>query len=192
MSKLLTKMAGLSMVLLSLNASAGQIFLEESTRTDSTITVALKGSDFDDGLAAGSFYADWDSSLLEYSSISFNESLYDFVNYVGYLDQGSGFLDDGMFSALTGVDASITSGEFDIAKLTFNILGNGTSDINVSQGWDLFGPQPFYDTSFNEITDVTFSGTSVDVSVGVPEPSSLAILALGIMGLTSRKLKKSA
>lgn len=189
MKKTFIKYIATSIFILSFNASAGIIYLEESGRTGNSITVDLKGSAFFEGLATGSFFAAWDSSILEYVDISFNESLYDFVNYVGYIDLASGYLDDGIFSALMGVDPVITSGEFRIATLTFDILAEGVSDVFVAQGWDLNGPQPYYDIIGNGITDITYIGTSVDTNVSVPEPSTLAIFALGVIGLTSRRLK---
>ena len=39
---------------------------------------------------------------------------------------------------------------------------------------------------------VGIQGTSQDVFTDVPEPSTLAIFALGIMGLASRKFKKQS
>ena len=190
MKNIFIKCISISIVLLSLTANAGKIYLEESGKVGNQITIDLKGSEFYEGLAVGSFYADWDSSILEYTGISFNESLYDFVNYVGYVDLASGFLDDGMFSALFGVDPIITSGEFHIATLTFDILAEGISSVNVAQGWDLFGPQPYFDPMGTEITNVTYIGNIVDTSVNIPEPSTLAIFALGMMGLASRRFKK--
>lgn len=188
MKAIVKKFIGVSIFLLSLNANAGLIYLEELTKTNTSISVSLMGSGFNEGLAAGSFYASWDTNLLEYASTTFNESLYDFVNYVGYLDQSSGYLDDGMFSAFSGVEPAITSGNFEIATFTFNILVEGISFIDVAQGWDLIGPQPYYDPSFNEIIDVNFLGTNVDTSVSVPEPSTFAIFVLGVLGLLFRKL----
>ena len=186
------KFIGASIFLLALNANAGIIYLEESTIVGNEITINLKGAEFNDGLATGSFFASWDASKLTYLNINFNESLYDFVNYVGYVDLASGFLDDGIFSAQTGVDSVITSGEFLIATLTFEILAKGISQLDVAQGWDIFGPQPYYDPTFTEITDVTYKGTSVDTNVSVPEPSTLAIFALAMLGLASRKFSYKA
>jgi hypothetical protein len=190
MKSVLTKLIGVSILLLSLNTNAGVIYLEESGKVDDVLTINLMGTGFNDGLAAGSFYTAWDSSLLEFAGITFNESLYDFVNSVGYLDQASGYLDDGIFSALNGVDSSITSGVFEIATLTFTMLAEGISWIDVAQGWDVNGSQPYYDPSFNVITDVTFDGVFVQTSMSIPEPSTFAIFALGLIGLASRKVKK--
>jgi hypothetical protein len=188
MKAIIKKFIGVSIFLLSLNANAGLIYLEESAKTSDSISVNLMGSGFNEGLATGSFFASWDSSLLEYASITFNESLYDFVNYVNYIDQASGYLDDGLFSALSGVDAAITTGDFEIATFTFTILAEGESFINVTQGSDSLGLQPYYDPSFTEIINLTFTGTMVDTNVSVPEPSTFVVLALGMFCLLSRQL----
>lgn len=186
MKNTLIKFVGISICLLTLNANAGLIYLEESEKTNDFITVNLMGSDFSQGLDTGSFYASWDSSVLEYVDISFNETLYDLVNYVGYVDQSSGYLDDALFSSW-GTNPLITSTDFTIATITFGILATGTSFIDIAQGWDLGGPSPYYNAEFNEIdvsNNVAFSGINVDV----PEPSTLAIFSLGMFGLMSRRL----
>jgi len=190
MKNTLIKFIGISICLLTLNANAGLIYLEESEKTNDSITVNLMGSGFDQGLDIGSFYASWDSSLLEYLDISFNETLYDLVNYVGYVDQSSGYLDDALFSSWR-IDPEITAKDFTIASITFGILASGTSYIDVAQGWDLDGPSPYYNAEFDEIdvsNNVDFNGINVDVNV--PEPSTLAIFALGMFGLMSRRLLK--
>ncbi|NQZ23738.1 MAG: PEP-CTERM sorting domain-containing protein [Colwellia sp.] len=190
MKNTLIKFVGISICLLTLNANAGLIYLEESEKTNDFITVNLMGSDFTQGLDIGSFFASWDNSVLEYVDISFNETLYDLVNYVGYVDQSSGYLDDALFSSW-GINPLITSTDFTIATITFAILATGTSYIDIAQGWDLGGPSPYYNADYNEIevsNDVAFNGINVDVSV--PEPSTLAIFALGMFGLMSRRLIK--
>ena len=187
MKKRFINLIGPLILLLSINANAGLIYLEESGRVGNEVSVSLKGSGFNEGLAAGSFYASWDSSLFEFIGISFNETLYDFVNYVNYVDQSSGYLDDGLFSALVGVDPVITAGEFEIATLTFGIIAEGFSRIDVAQGWGFNGTQPYYDPNFNEITDISYGGTNISV----PEPASILLFLGALFGLSrTRRLSK--
>ena len=65
MNKILINFFGISIFLISLNATASFIYLDEVEVTDMSITVNIKGSEFYEGLAVGSFFASWDSNQLD-------------------------------------------------------------------------------------------------------------------------------
>jgi len=185
MNNILKRLIYTGVLLLSVNVNAGLIYFAESARTSEQVMVNLTGSGFDNGLTSGSFFASWDTDLLDYAGIDFNTALFDLDNEIGHLDTVSGYLDEGVFSALTGVGAGVTSGEFVIATITFDIVANGLSTINVAQGWDLFGPLSYTDAAGNQLTDVSFQGSFVKVA----EPWMLGLFVVGLAGLLIRQHK---
>lgn len=66
-------------------------------------------------------------------------------------------------------------------------LGIGSHTVNaLSQSWVAFSPSGNGSSDFNFLTIDNISAAAS----AVPEPSTLAIFALGIMGLASRRFKK--
>ena len=73
---------------------------------------------------------------------------------------------------------------FLLAQINYNIVGVGTSVLNLTAGSRGF----FSNDSPDELLDPTFaSGTITVIPEVIPEPSSVGILALGLMGLLARR-----
>jgi hypothetical protein len=75
--------------------------------------------------------------------------------------------------------------DFTTTGIKIGIDGTNIFDVSGSFNSGKFG---FYNYSQSQ---VRYTGFTEEVSQSVPEPSTLAILALGLMGLASRRLKKS-
>jgi hypothetical protein len=79
-------------------------------------------------------------------------------------------------------------------------FGSSTSFNLTSTGSEYFtSPNPFYNVSFQsgQLNNFTPSGTqvingSMDVVFGVPEPTTVALIGLGLMGLSLSRRRKSA
>ena len=84
-------------------------------------------------------------------------------------------------SVLTGIleDGNEISLELNLAEFSVDADGETTIFAALNQGTDLFGGERFGST-------LTAGGTSINITA-VPEPSSLSLLALGALGLISRR-----
>jgi hypothetical protein len=76
--------------------------------------------------------------------------------------------------------------DFTTTGIKIDIDGTNIFDVAGSFNSGKFG---FYNYSQSQ---VRYTGFTEEVSQSVPEPSTLAILALGLMGLASRRFKKRA
>lgn len=128
----------------------------------------------------------------------------DDTDYFGWASHSSDF----GISATNGETFSLSSlqigqliwnGDGGAASITGTTLGGGTLTQNITV------TTSFTDVSFtgwDNLASISISGPpnwmaldNIDVTVGtttVPEPSTLAIFALGLMGLASRRFKKQS
>ena len=78
------------------------------------------------------------------------------------------------------------NGAFLIAEIDYDIVGTGTTVLSLNEG-----EQRFLSFAFpEEFLDVNLRGGSLTVAnaiAAIPEPGSAAILALGLMGLLTRR-----
>jgi hypothetical protein len=102
----------------------------------------------------------------------------------GAIDNVNGiisFIADTLISPVPGV-----TGSGDLAAISFTALASGTSILNLSNVL-------FLDSALNEIGNLTATGGSVTIdprSTPVPEPSTLGLLALGLIVLRYAKNAK--
>jgi len=137
-------------------------------------------------------------------TIQFSESVANVVfSYVSLNGNGYSFDQDFDILSVGGVDGN-APGYWGSGTSYKNIIDHGNGDFE----YQLLGTgEPhgtiqfkgsFDSVSWNSLSNeywngftVGIQGASKDVFIGVPEPSTLAIFALGIIGLASRKLKKT-
>ncbi len=111
------------------------------------------------------------------------------------------------WSAISGPEKAIdgiTLGNYNSGQIFHEQFRNSTLTVTFNSLQDLSSIQIFgrtdcciardiYNVSFygeNSNLIAAFTDIAPGVSVDVPEPSTLAIFALGLMGLTARRLKK--
>ena len=77
------------------------------------------------------------------------------------------------------------NGAFLIAEIDYDIVGTGTTVLSLNEGVEGF----FSFASPEDFLDVNLRGGSLTVAnaIAIPEPGSAAILALGLMGLLTRR-----
>lgn len=138
-------------------------------------------------------------------TLSFSESVANVVfSYVSLNDNGYSFNQDFDILSVGSVDGN-DPGHFGAGTSTKSMvtLANGDVEYRLEGTGEPHGTIQFkgaFDqVSWNSLSEeywngftVGIQGTSQDVFTDVPEPSTLAIFALGIMGLASRRFKKQS
>jgi len=79
------------------------------------------------------------------------------------------------------------NGDGDLVDITFDAIGAGTSVLGLANAI-------FLDSTLTNITDgITFTGSTVTVSAspGVPEPTTLTLVAFGIVSLMAIRRYKA-
>jgi len=135
-------------------------------------------------------------------TLSFSESVANIVfSYVSLNLNGYSFDQDFDILSVGSVDGK-SSGYFGSGTSTKNIvdLGNGEFEYQLLGTGEPHGTiqfkGAFQQVSWRSLSDeywngftIGIEGTAKEVDVSVPEPSTLAIFALGVMGLVSRRFK---
>ena len=105
---------------------------------------------------------------------------------------GVAFFEEGIRSVFADVAFDATfddtigaNGAFLIAEIDYDIVGTGTTVLSLNEGEEGF----LSFASPEDFLDVNLRGGSLTVAnaIAIPEPGSAAILALGLMGLLTRR-----
>jgi hypothetical protein len=177
-------------LLIGFQANAGLITIaadQNNVEVGDSVLVTLTGSGFD---AFDAFNFDF---LFDTTTYSFVEnSLSSDLALLDEVEPGEGlrateFVDSGVFFDLFQWDEVVTAGEdFVLASFELTAIGSG-QDIF---GFDESSFSSFFDGELSVDTSYTLSSSVRADSTSVPEPTSLAILALGLMVLVARRANK--
>ncbi|NTS78614.1 hypothetical protein HR060_17360 [Catenovulum sp. SM1970] len=181
-----TLLCTLSLCLCSIQANAGVLFVDNIQQQGNQLTFDINGSGFTDGLSAGAFFAGWDNAILNFTHIDFNDALFD-INGIGLDESALGFIDETLFAAALAPGANTNT--FNIASLSFDILATGDSVLFVDQGFDLFGPAPFFDGNGGQIdmNALSFVSPGLISVTKVNTPTHLSLMLIAIFALALRQ-----
>ena len=117
-----------------------------------TLTLDLNMTEFPLS-EGGGVSVQFDASMLSVSNVTINSGVWDFVNKVGSIDNDTGIINDILFSSYDGV-----SGDSNIASITFNVIGSGSSQISLQRSLI----NPFSSNGGKIVTK--FINTSIQIS----------------------------
>ncbi len=146
-----------------------------------SFAVQVRGSGFIDNVVGGGFNLSFDPGVLSLTSVSVNTVVWEFISSNGRIDNTLGRLHDVFFNSFRAV---LPTGDFSIATRQFSARAIGNSLVQLSESPSF----PFSDDLGNVI-GVTFQGPNVAVGA-VPEPTSLALWALGLLGISALRLRR--
>ena len=105
---------------------------------------------------------------------------------IGVAVQASG-VNPALGAAGLDPEFDVDANAFRVARIDFDVIGSGTTEINLLLGENEF----FSDLTPDELIQPTFGDGTVNVDgdggVAVPEPSTMGILAFGLVGFVARR-----
>jgi hypothetical protein len=183
LKKIITTTLSVVVLAISSGAHAGLIlfpFIEINVSPGDTLILPVIGTGFDQGADAGGFGANWDSAVLMFDSITIIDPPWDTT----FVDDGN--VSDGLLDTVFLGSSNDAGTQFDVAELTFSVIGGVGSSTRVQLGLDGFDSSWFAPGAFEYPTvDYEF----VDVQV-VPVPAAVWLFgsALGLLTWVRRRM----
>ncbi len=174
---------GVSLLILSNQLSAATVGWDSSINNvnlNDTFTLNVVGSGFTSNVDGGGLNFSFDSSVLNVTSISIDESVWDLGAGIstGAIDNTQGSVSGISVNAWSDV-----SGNFTIASITFQAVGNGSTALSLSDY--LLNPW----ASGGGLINPDYAASSVTVSA-VPVPAALWLFGSGLLGLAGVAKRK--
>ncbi|WP_143871874.1 PEP-CTERM sorting domain-containing protein [Catenovulum sediminis] len=157
-----------------------------------TLRPSVAVATFSDAVAANDFFQ---FSISAQLSNSFDLETFSFHAYNGGASTPRGWvLRSSVDSFASDIDSSFITAPYDtIAPDLFSVdLSSFTSLTSIDFRVYAFAPTAGYAVNFGnlQIRGTVFDELGNEIQTQIPEPSTLAIFTLGIMGLASRRFKK--
>jgi len=180
---------GLLFTTLSINATTVDVYFSQNTiqsLNPSSFSISILGNyTGPETLAGGAFNLNFNEQLLQLQNVSIDASTADFSSNEGVIDKNKGTLTGVGFSNFWGL-----RDEFKIADLTFDIISNGSSTLELSNALDPIFLWQNYDYSVSQFGDsVTPVFTNATVQpVPLPGASLLFISAIFSLVIKTKKV----
>lgn len=154
-----------------------------STSSGSQISLSIMGNYGGPAeLAGGAINLDFDPQILQLTSSTIDLSTADFGSSSGIVDNVNGQVSGIAFASFWGL-----TGEFVIADLVFDVIGNGLSSLTMSDAVDPVYQWLNYDYSagpFGDTVSPVFTGAQISA---VPIPAAGWLFASALAGLFLRR-----
>jgi len=162
---------------LTASATAGAATISSSVVNSNVLlgdvfNLEVIGTDFPT-TQGGGFTLGFDAGVLQANSVSIDGVVWDFVNDLGTVDNGSGSVSDVLVSAFPGV----ISGNFTVATIVFEAIGLGPSGIALSASagnlWANDG----------SLINPVFDSSALVTVTEVPLPAGIWLFASALLAL---------
>ncbi len=180
--KYIKKVMAVLLLLFSGYISAASIGWDSSPgniNVNDIFTVNIIGTGFTSNVDGGGLNFSYDSNILNVISISIDETVWDFGNNTGTIDNNTGIVDGVMVNTFKNV-----IGSFDVATIQFQAIGLGTSSLNLTEY--ILNPWASGGSKINPV----MADSSLSVVQSVPVPAAVWLFgsgALGLIGFAKRK-----
>lgn len=189
--KLTNGLLGLGALLIASQASAATVSViqaETIANVGDPFTLTVHGSDFLDGVSAGSISLTWDATAMTATS-TLAEVLA--TAPVGYSDLfGTSSLVAGQLNVTLATFGAALPSAFDFVSIDFVSNTSAVSNIGIAQGLDGL----WQDGNLQPIpaSEVTYVGATLNTAPPVPVPAAVWLFGSGLIGLVGVARRKAA